>query len=97
MKTEICDAIKNKNLIEFYYDGCWRIVEPHTFGVNKKGNEVLSAFQVDGKSNSINIPDWGLFKISKLSSLKVLSTTFSGPRSEYNPNSDRMSKIYCEL
>jgi len=29
MNTEICNAIRNKNLIEFYDDGGTRIVEPH--------------------------------------------------------------------
>lgn len=27
MKANTCDAVKNKNLLEFYYDGGIRIVE----------------------------------------------------------------------
>jgi predicted DNA-binding transcriptional regulator YafY len=99
MRTKICTAIKNKNLLEFTYKERTRIVEPHTLGINLKDNEVLSAYQIDGKSDSIEIPDWGLFTISKISNLKILNNTFDNPRfSEgFNRNSSRMKTIFCEL
>ena len=50
MNTEICNAIWNKNLNEFYYDGRTRIVEPHWHGVTNSRNKDLRAFQVDGYS-----------------------------------------------
>jgi len=99
MRTKICTAIKNKNLLEFEYKERTRIVEPHTLGINLKDNEVLSAYQVDGESDSIEIPDWGLFSILKISRLKILDETFAQPRfSEgFKRNSSRMKTIICEL
>ena len=99
MRTEICTAIKNKNLLEFKYKERTRIVEPHTLGINLKDNEVLSAYQVDSESDSIEIPDWGLFSISKISSLKILGETFDQPRffEGFNRNSSKMKTIICEL
>ena len=99
MENLICTAIENKNLLEFRYKDKIRIVEPHTLGINLKDNEVLSAYQIDGESDTIKIPDWGLFTISKISNLKILDKTFYEPRfSEgYNRNSSRMKEIICEL
>jgi predicted DNA-binding transcriptional regulator YafY len=99
MKDTICKAIKNKNLLEFSYKNMTRIVEPHTLGINLKDNTVLSAYQIDGESESIDIPDWGLFSISKINNLKILDDTFDQPRflEDYNRDSNRMKIISCEL
>lgn len=99
MKTKIDTAIKHKNLLEFTYKGLTRIVEPHTLGVNLKDNEILSAFQIDGESDTIEIPGWGLFSITKISDLKILDENFAEPRfaEGFKRNSDRMKKIISEL
>ena len=99
MDTEIIDAIENKKLLEFTYKGLTRIVEPHTLGINLKDNKMLSAFQIDGESDSIKIPDWGLFSTEKISNLKVLDETFDNPRfvEGFKRNSSRMKKIITEL
>lgn len=99
MKTKIDTAIQHKNLLEFTYKNLTRIVEPHTLGVNLKDNEVLSAYQVDGESDSIEIPGWGLFSITKISNVKILAGTFDEPRfaEGFKRNSDRMKKIISEL
>ncbi len=42
MNSLICNAIANKNIIEFYYKGGIRLVEPHCYGIQKNsGNDVL--------------------------------------------------------
>ena len=97
MISEICNAIENMNLIEFYYDGFHRIVEPHTLGVNTRGNEVLSAYQIRRGSRRNNVPDWELFKIEKIESFQVLDENFSKTRPEYTTGDSRMVEIYCEL
>ena len=97
MKSEICEAINNWNLIEFYYDGYPRVVEPHTFGVSSKGNDILSAYQVGGGSKQGKVEDWRLFTIDKISSLSVLKETFTDARNGYRKGDSRMVQIYCEL
>ncbi len=56
MKQTIIDAIKGRNLLEFSYDGHQRVVEPHTFGVSTKGNDSLSAYQVEGQVITDSFP-----------------------------------------
>lgn len=38
MNQEIIEAIENKNLVEFNYDSELRVIEPHCYGLSKKGN-----------------------------------------------------------
>lgn len=97
MNSQICDASRKKHLLEFYYDGHFRKVEPHTFGVSKRGNDLLAAYQVSGDSKVGKVPDWKQFNLDKIETLKVLDETFSSPRSGYVKGDSRMSEIYCEL
>lgn len=97
MKQTIIEAIESRKLVEFHYDGHYRLVEPHTFGVSTKGNDTLSAYQVQGTSDKGNVPDWKLFTISKIVGFKKSDETFLGTRKGYTKGDSRMSKIYAEL
>lgn len=97
MKQTIIDAIESRNLLEFSYNGHQRVVEPHTFGVSTKGNDSLSAYQVEGTSDKGVVPDWKLFTTSKIVELKKIDQTFSGTRHGYRKSDSRMAKIYEEL
>lgn len=97
MKQIIIDAIEGRNLLEFSYDGHQRVVELHTFGVSKKGNDSLSAYQIEGTSDKGVVPDWKLFTTSKIVGLKKSDKTFSGTRHGYRKGDSRMAKIYAEL
>lgn len=97
MVNKITEAIENQNLIEFTYDGCYRLVEPHTLGEGKTGKENLSAYQIEGTSLHGNVPDWKLFTLSKIKGLNVLGETFDSPRSGYVRGDSRMVEIYCEI
>jgi len=97
MRSTLCDAIDNQNLVEFYYRGKNRVVEPHKVAKTTKRNVVLSGYQVGGQGNDINPPDWGQYKLNKISSLKVTNRMFSGPRPEYSRDDQRMVDVYCCL
>ena len=96
MIAEICTAIKNKQLLEFYYEGGNRIVEPHCYGLTTAGNEGLRAFQVAGYSSSGKM-GWKMFDLAKADDIAILDDTFSFPRSGYKRGDKGMANIYCEL
>lgn len=96
MDSVIVNAIRNNNLVEFYYDGGSRIVEPHSYGMTTKGNEGLKTFQVSSYSSSGEI-GWKLFDMGKARSIKVLDESFNKPRAGYKRGDRGMSQIYCEL
>ena len=95
MRTLIIDAIKNKNVIEFTYDGESRTVEPHCFGLTTKNNEAIRAFQIDGFSSTGNM-GWKLYDLSKADNFNVLLDTFT-TRYDYKKDDKGMSEIYCEI
>lgn len=96
MDEQVCNAINSQNLIEFYYDGELRVVEPHCLGYTTKGNLSLRAYQVDGYSSSGKL-GWKLYNLDKADGVSVLDETFEEPRSGYNSNDSAMTEIICAL
>ena len=96
MSTVISNAIKNKQLLQFYYNGGTRVVEPHCYGTTTAGNEGLRAYQVSGYSESGNL-GWKMFDLGHASSILVLDESFSSSRPGYKRGDKGMSQIYCEL
>lgn len=96
MNPEICNAISNKNLLEFTYNGSVRVVEPHSYGVTTKGREGLNGYQVS-ENDSHQKFGWRMFDMSKAESLTVLEKTFSKPRNDYIRGGSGMKKLFCEL
>lgn len=95
MNPTICESIKSKKIIHFYYDGGLRTVEPFCYGVGTEGNDLLRGYQTGGFSESGNSSGWKLFDLSKASSLEKTNTIFQGIRPYYNPNDKAMVKVYC--
>ena len=96
MNQEIKDAIKHQNVIEFYYEGELRIVEPHCYGETTAGNEGLRAFQIDGYSSTGKF-GWKMYDLGKAHDVTVTSDVFNGPRPGYQRGDKGMSEIYAEL
>ena len=73
-------AIVNRLLVEIEYDGL-RIVEPHDYGIVKKGEPAkLLAYQLRGKTRSGVLPDWRWFNVSKIHRMRLLPDHFPGSR-----------------
>ncbi len=98
MHQDICRAIRELRLIQLRYDWGYRTVEPHAFGRNNKGNELLRVYQVGGTSKSGETTGWKLFRLDEINALCVLEEQFPGPRSGYKTADKALSgQIYCEL
>jgi len=101
MNEIIMDAIRNKKVLQFYYDDKFRIVEPHVYGSSKKkdGGDLLRAYQVMGDSTSTNELGWRLFSVDNinLDDLSLSGNSFTGEREYYNPKDKAMKEIYINL
>lgn len=97
MHDIICEAIEKKRLLQFSYDDLTRIVEPHLLGRKTSGKDALSAYMVDGYSESESEPYWRNFTVDEIEFLVMLEETFAGARDGYNPNDKTMEEIYCRL
>jgi hypothetical protein len=97
MHTIICDAIKNKRLLQFSYDDFTRIVEPHLLGQKSSGKDALSAYLVRGYTESERQPYWRSYSVEKMEFIIMLDERFENAREGYNPNDKTMQRIYCRL
>ncbi len=96
MKTDICTAIDNQYLIELRYSGYSRTVEPHAYGREKSGDEILRCFQVFGGSESGEHKGWKLLKVRDVYSLHHTNIKFS-IRPGYKSGDKAMEYIFCQV
>lgn len=95
----ITAAIRERRVIHLRYDG-WvaeRAIEPHAVGLSSASNEVLSAWQEFGASESGERSGWKLFTLSKIVSMRVSDERFSSARPGYTRDSKTMPTIYAQL
>lgn len=87
--TTLRQAINNRNLVKFYYNlgsnPGYRTVEPHMIAYNKADHLCLSAWFLGGTSESKEGQGWREYLLTGVSSVSVLSQTFSRPRPGYDP------------
>ena len=95
MDIAISNAIRNKILLRFLFNGHWRTVEPHAYGRGIKGGDKLGAWQTEGKPQ--DVPGWRSYTCSDVFELKSLPATFSGPRQGYNRHDPTFRTIYAQV
>jgi len=93
-----CSAIKSRRVIEFYYHGGYRTVEPFCLGVvlsTEADNESLICYQVGGFSELREAVGWKLYRASEMEDIEVFNEQFSGNRPGYDPNDIDLAIIRC--
>jgi hypothetical protein len=90
--TILVDAISRRHRLSFDYNGKLRVVEPQSYGVGKKGTELLRAYQLSRGSQ-----DEPLFDVSKMQNLKMLDERFNQPGPHYTRNDSAMAIIFAQL
>jgi hypothetical protein len=97
MLTSVCDAISNRDVVEFGYDGGIRVVEPHCHGLSTAGHESLRAYQIGGYSKSGRPEGWRLYDVAKIVGLRRTGARFAENRQGYNPNDVQMKSVHCHV
>jgi len=92
----LCQAIAEKFIIQFKYDGRSRIVEPNCCGISTAENYVLRGFQIRGSDKTKPLC-WRLYELGEMSQLSVTQHSFKGSRADYNPADNAMTKIFCRI
>jgi hypothetical protein len=99
-KAVICSAIESRRVIEFYYHGGYRTVEPFCLGLVLSGeadNVSLFCYQTGGFSELREVVGWKLYRVSEMTEIQVLADGFSGNRPGYDPYAVSMETIYCNI
>ena len=97
LHARICSAITRRSLVMFEYGDLIRVVEPHRFGVNRAGHEMLSGWLRAGYSRSDPAGGWRNYLVSDMHALQVLDAPFAGTRPGYAAHDHRMPQVYAEL
>ena len=97
LREQLCAAIRRRSLVMFEYGDLIRVVEPHRFGVNSAGHEMLSGWLRAGYSRSDPAGGWRNYLLSDVSALQVLDAPFAGTRPGYASHDARMREVYCDL
>lgn len=99
MNDLVCKAIKEMRRAKVVYkSGGERVIEPHTYGYDRKGEKKLRAYQVAGYSESGENEGWKTFIVSYITDFKLWDDRFAGPRENYNPQGNEMiPHIICMI
>jgi len=93
----ICEAIRQRLLLEFTYDGLHRVVAPYCHGVSTAGHESLRAVQVGGESRSRGMRSGKLWTVAKMANVRVTDRPFTPDDPNYNPDDSGMKQIHCRV
>ncbi|WP_406626127.1 hypothetical protein [Acidovorax sp. SDU_ACID1] len=93
----LAEAINKRQLVELRYSGWSRSVEPHTYGVDSKGEEKLLCWQISGGSDSGERQGWKLLNISDIRATTMSEVSFPNSRPGYARDKPPMRRIYAQL
>lgn len=97
LHAQLCAAITRQSLVMFEYGDLVRVVEPHRFGVNSAGRDMLSGWLRAGYSRSDPAGGWRNYLTDDIHSLQVLDAPFAGTRPGYAAHDSRMREVYAQL
>ena len=93
----IIEAIRSKRLLVFDYCGGKRVVEPHTYGIDRLKREMLCAYQIQGASRSGQPEGWKNFIVRDLADLRVDTRHFTQARGDYRRDDGAFREIFAQL
>jgi len=103
-RNQIITAINNRNVCTIYYEGDtisnpgYREIEPYVYGLSKRENPVIRAYQLEGKTDTPeNMPGWRMFRVDRMVDFVNSGDIFNEPKPLYNPSGDKdMTRIYAQ-
>jgi hypothetical protein len=95
MQDLICQAIREKRLLELHYHGHARRVAPHIYGIDAAGDELLSCYEVWGGTDGESA-GWRSLRLAEVSHLNLTSKRFA-PRPEHQRSEGAIARVYCQV
>jgi hypothetical protein len=94
MDESIARAVREHRLLELGYGGYSRVVEPHAYGVDRRGEERVLCFPVSGGSTSGARAGWKLLRLRDAASVTPLRTDFLR-RPEFDGHARGMAEVWA--
>jgi hypothetical protein len=80
LHEQLCRAINERRLVEFGYQGRFRVAELHEYGIIDDGKPTLFFWQVKGETSPGKPLGWRKARLTGVTRFKVLDDRFHGPR-----------------
>jgi hypothetical protein len=95
MQDLICQAIREKRLLELQHEGQVLRVAPHIYGIDAAGEEMLNCYQVWGGTDG-EPAGWLSLPLADISQLKLTSKRFA-PRPEHQRSEGAIARVFCQV
>ena len=95
MQDLICQAIREKRLLELHCEGQALRVAPHIYGIDAAGEEMLNCYQVWGGSDG-EPAGWLSLRLAEISQLKLTTKRFA-PRPEHQRTDGAIARVFCQV
>jgi hypothetical protein len=94
MNNTIFQSIIDRRRLLVTYNGTERLVEPHTYGLDKNGAGKLRVHQV---AESEEHSGWRMFSEELITDVQVVDEKFEEPRVGYSKDDRHIQTIYAQL
>ena len=74
--VDFVQAVNQRLILSFTYDGLSRLVQPATYGITSTGKASLRCCLIAGASRRNSIPCWELYTIAKMQNVTSTSDMF---------------------
>jgi hypothetical protein len=93
----LVQAVNQRLILSFTYDGLSRRVQPATYGATRTGKTSLRGCLIAGASQRNSIPCWELYTVSKMQNVTSTGETFTEfAVSGYTTNDSAFISILAE-
>ena len=96
MNGLVVAAIGQRRLLKLAYTAGSRIVEPHVYGLDGGGRELLRCYQLAGESAPRERAGWKLLRAGDVAAVEVLDVRFE-PRVDYKREDPAIQAAYARL
>ena len=93
MQELICQAIRERRLIEVSCKGYARQLEPYLVYESKNRAVVLHSWQVGGQWDKTPPPDWCNLRVDDIENVELLDSHYVEPHAGYNPFSGQFHLV----
>lgn len=91
------EAMRRGVCLAFRYHDSHRVVGVFTVGLTKAGRPAMSAWQVDGQSNELTLPDWGTFCFDECFNVSLSDRPSPPPPANYSKGAKQFIRIDAEF
>ena len=94
---DLVQAVSQRSIISFTYDGLPRLVQPATYGTTSTGKSSLRGCLIGGTSRTNSIPCWELYTVAKMQNVTSTGEAFTDfARSGYTKGDSAFVSIVAE-